>query len=395
MVGRYESVVLVPSSVPADARAADGGLTVRAWLASLSWALVIVAGFAVVHLVERFVVALPYDMRLVQNPSEFAMRVVGLGHHAVALFFLLTGAALRRPAGRRWLAADVALGLGLCAAFAALGGKAHPLARAGFYLFFLVHAFRDEVFFYDRYRERVQGRPAGRDASTAWLQVIAAGVLGVAMVPAYLYVAHVGGGPHAPAWLAAVGMRVSWRETALARAMLPGDWSFGQIFLVFGVPFVALLVAAAVRFAVAGARPVAVYRAHAPLVTVLAASVGLVLASVVVGAWPLYVIILVHFVAWFRFTIARLRDGATAPGAGRRSLVGWLRGTVPGFWVLHGGLTAVFLGLIAACELAIRSGPTLSPSWQVATFLMSSSGFFYWTIMHVALSLVPRRGPSA
>jgi hypothetical protein len=345
--------------------------TVRLWVSSLCWSVVLLLACLAIQLIEAHGLGLPPQRRLVRHAPEFAVRVVGLSHFVVALFFLLTGSRVRDRAVRVRVAALAMLGGGLSAAFATLGGPANPLCLAGLNVIFMAHAFRDEAFFYRR--QAAAGATPLSEASLLWVQTMAVGVLGMIIVPTSVYVARVRGEPGAAAWL----------------ALLPGPSSAAETFIVFGLPFALVAAVAAVRVAAAGRSP---WRTHAPLLKVLSLSIALVVvSSALVGAVALRLVILMHFVGWFRFTTARLRDAEPAtPAAGTRaSLTAWLRGNVHGFWLLHGGSAAIFLAIIASNHYLVGAAPLhwyggLGP--DPVTLLFGAGAFYYWTIAHLALS---------
>lgn len=363
-------------------------LTVLSWAATLRWSLIIFSGFSLMQLFETFVLSLPRDSRLVRDAAELATRVVGFSHHSVALFFMLTGSALRRPAGWGLAVGYGALGVTISLIFGALGGRANAACLLGFYIGFLAHSFHDERYFHRMLTSARGAVVDARDTTSRWIVVGSVAALGTTVIPVYFYIAHRGHGSDGFAWLPFVHARVGKSQMRAMRAMLPGEWSFLEIFALFGLPCLALLVFALVRLAKDRGGPDAL-RAAMPLVAVLGGSVALVLASILFGTWTLSLVILMHFVAWYRFTVARLEAGSGAAPLSA-TWIAWFRGTVGGFRLLHVGLAGVFLGLIAFDHYADPHVPGVPFSTRTLLRWLSRDAFYYWTIVHVTLSLVPR-----
>ena len=368
--------------------------TVRLWVSNFHWSVVLVLGAVAIQALEVYAFELPKHRRLVRDAPEFAMRVAGLSHFVVALFFLLTGSRARGGAAWARLGALSLGGAGVCVAFAWLGGPANPLCLAGFYVIFMAHAFRDEGFFH---REHLASTATSHsDSNRLWLQTIAVAVLATIVVPVYVYVAFAASDPAGNAWLAAFPIKAGEREMSMIRALLPGSWSATEIFAMFGLPFALVAAAAAIPVATTGPA----WRAHMPLLKVLALSTALVVLGGLVGGVPLRLVILMHFVAWFRFTTARLQRAERLRPAGvTMSVTAWLRGTVHGFRVLHLGAAAVFLALIAVNHYLVSAPPLHSLAAHVpnsVALFFGAAAFFYWTIAHVALSVpLPARRRSA
>lgn len=362
-----------------------GDSTTRLWLSSLAWALALILAAVAAQAVETDLFGLRGRASFVRDPAELAMRVVGIGHHLVAAFFLVTSARLRAPAGVGWLAGLALLGVGLSWVFGWLGGHAHPLGLAAFYLLFVAHSFHDEVRFYDHHAGAGLTRSRLARRAVAWAEVAAVAVLGAVLVPVFTFLALNRTATWMPAWVTAIHPIRPQRARAFVE-IFPGDWSFAAVYAVVGLPLAVVVLVAAGRLL--AARPL--LRPHAPVVCVLAGGAALGVASAVLGAWTLRLVILMHFVSWFLFTTARLGE-ATVPVAGP-GVVAWLRGTRRGFWVLHGGICLGALGLL------VLDHSVLGPRWSLGGVTLASpvaallgrDAFYYWTILHVTLSLVPR-----
>jgi hypothetical protein len=370
--------------------------TVRLWAASVGGSLLLLLLFAGLQRVE-IAAGLGRAQRLVKAADELPMRVVGFSHHLVAAFFLLTSPRARTAAGRGWIALMVLAGGGLAFGFRSLGGAGNPLCLAAFYLAFIAHVFRDEIFFYDHHV-----RQAGRDVDAdrrrlTWVQVAAVGALGLILVPALVALAAARGAPWLPRpmppWLAFLEPVRAGRGSSVLSAF-PAGWTWVQAGAMLTAPFLAALVVAGGRLAGDWTR---VVRVHAPVVTVLGATIALAATTLVLGAWVLNLVILVHFVSWFLFTTAGLRTAPASPAPA--SPVQRLRSSLPGFWTLHGGLALAILALIAADHFLLGGRPI---AWGDLTLpspvssLLDRDAFYLWTILHVALSWTPRgprRGP--
>jgi hypothetical protein len=359
--------------------------SVRLWAASVGGSLLLLLLFAALQRLE-IAAGLDHARRLVKAADELPMRVVGLSHHVVATFFLLTSARARTAAGLRWIALMLLAGGGLAFAFQSLGGAGSALCLGAFYLAFIAHVFRDEVFFYAHHVQRAGGDAGPDHRWLGWLQVAALGLLGAILVPGLTALAATMGAPWLPQplprWLAFLEP-VRARHGSSVLAAFPAGWTWLQVGAVLTAPFLAALLVAGRRLAAAWSQ---VRRRHAPIVTVLGASVVLTASTLALGAWILNLIVLVHFVSWFLFTTARLRAAPEARGP--MGPVRWLRSTLPGFCLLHGGVALAILGLIAAHHYGPRGSG--GQAVGLVPLLLGRDGFYLWTILHLALSWTPR-----
>jgi hypothetical protein len=97
------------------------------------------------------------------------------------------------------------------------------------------------------------------------------------------------------------------------------------------------------------------------------------------------VIVILHVVGWYVFTIRRLRErrpAATPPAW----TWGWFRGTATGFRTLHLGLVAILLVTAIVWAKGFGSDPSILP---VRLFL-DQDFFAGWTLLHVTVSFRPR-----
>src|SRR5262249_41684025 len=144
-----------------------------------------------VQLFETHVLGLVRHQRLVRDASEFAVRIAGISHFIVALFFLLTSTRGRGAPIR--LAGLTLLGSGISLGFWWAGGITNPICFAGFYVLFMAHALRDEGFFHQQ--QMTCPRTLASRLTCRGLHTMAAAVLGMIVVPGWVYVTFLRGDP--------------------------------------------------------------------------------------------------------------------------------------------------------------------------------------------------------
>src|SRR2546425_9064713 len=76
------------------------------------------------------------------------MRFLAQSHFIVAFLFLLSSRRMRTNVSRAYFAALFVFGLLLCWAFSSLGAMKSPIGVVLFYGYFMIHDFRDQIFFY-------------------------------------------------------------------------------------------------------------------------------------------------------------------------------------------------------------------------------------------------------
>lgn len=354
--------------------------------ASIVWSLVLIALFLGWCAVEKFWLGLKGSpLRMVVDPSEFAVRVVGLAHFVIAGIFLATSPRLRAPGGWLWLVGLGAASVFQCWAFAAMGGRQNPLALILFYMYFIIHAFRDEAFFYRIRAGKAAAAEAQTDSVIRWLQVLAICVL-LGLLAAALTVRRSGFG-------------ISDRQDTALAALFPSTWPFAAVFATTVAPLALLATYAYAR--IAERQPggfVGLVRAHRPLILVIGISMAILLSSMLVGAWVYNLVIVMHFVAWFEFTTTKIRQlpKPVRAAANWRHPLDWSRRSLVGFSVLHIGLSALFLSLIALNHYSLHRAPVTLAGTTVSNpieLLFSAKNLYYWTITHVTLSFFPRPIP--
>ncbi|MBK8913255.1 MAG: hypothetical protein IPM64_01410 [Phycisphaerales bacterium] len=301
------------------------------------------------------------------------MRIFGLPHFLIGTAFLLTSRRMRGAGSWMRLTALAAIGIGLCMLFDRFGfdpaypGEFNPIALLLFYFYFLIHGFRDEAFFYKSYGDMPADAQRDHERIMGVLQALMLGLLLALLLPAYLLY-----GEFYP----------KFQHPALS-AMFPADWPYAMRFLATVGPMALIAVYALWRISrrfedgLTG-----LWRVHRPILTVFLISTGIILVALASGPWTFNFVVLMHFVGWYlfgRYSLGR----RPAPPEVRPWTWNWMRGTRTGFTVLHLGLAAVFVGLLAISTYGFGKEDVLE-------LVIGSKAFFYWTIMHVTLSFFPR-----
>jgi hypothetical protein len=378
---------LRPLPMPDFPRHRRSGLTLSMhyFTSSIVWSAVLIGVLAIWYAVEKYGLALKGSpMRMVADPTEFAVRIAGLAHFIIAGMFLATSPRLRTPGGWLWLTGLAAAAVVQCWMFAAAGGRDNPLALILFYMYFMIHAFRDEAFFY-RIRAGKAVTPEPHTESVIrWLQVLALCVL-LGLLTAAVAVRQ--------------PLGYDGKQDNALRALFPADWPFVAVFAATVTPLAILATLAFQR--IESRQPGGFWglvRTHGPLTRVIGWTVAIMLASMVVGAWTYNFVIVMHFVAWFEFTTVKIRSLPTSvrQSATPRRPLTWFKTSLTGFCVLHVGLSLLFLGLIAINHYALVRQPLAiaGQTWaNPLELLFSAQNLYFWTIAHVTLSFYPRPIP--
>jgi hypothetical protein len=235
-----------------------------------------------------------------------------------------------------------------------------------YFLFFMVHGYRDMVFFY---RFSADDPSIRRLQSWIWILFQACLLLSLfyVLVPSYLL------------YLSLKPRHLSPEYQAKVNLLMP--FLYGALKLGW-----VLLLAAGIglwrslkRFPGGWTNNWSSDRA---LFLVLIYTTLIILASPLVGPWVYNMLILSHFVGWYFYTSRRLaklpRQSSRADG-----LWQWFRSSVAGFQSLHLGVAAIFLVAILINHFALGSTGTLN-------LLVSSRAFYYWTVIHVTISFAPK-----
>jgi hypothetical protein len=304
------------------------------------------------------------------NPAEISMRIFGLPHFMVGLFFMLTAKRMRTPSGWAWFFGLLAMGIFFAYVFGRCGGHRNPVMLIAFYFYFLIHGFRDEAFFYRSYGDC----PAVDSKQTArvllLLQVMLISLLFAFLMPTYLEFLNIKN--KLPA------------NDPILNAFFPASIPFMKKFLTYLLPVMGVNVILSWRLArgyPGGWR--AIWRDHHPLLMVFLISTGIVLGTLLVGPWTFNYVVLVHFVGWYLFAIRKLETVPPDKRASANHPLAWMRTSVAGFRVLHLGLAVLVTVLIAISVYVFKN-----KSWM--DILIGGPSFYYWTVIHVSLSFYPR-----
>jgi hypothetical protein len=369
-MAQTSSTALSPTRLSGPARSGtfslyDESEIVTDWLKVLLWCLAPIALLTVPHVIEKFI--LESGRPLIPNPAEFPCRVFGLAHYVTGFLFLVTSVRMRRMRSWAWLFALLATSLVICSVFYHFGGEKNPAMKTFYFLFFLVHGFRDMVFFY---RPPQAGQTPFAQTRTNFLRYLQASLILLLMyvlVPAYLI------------YLASKPRFYSSDLQARIDALMP----YLKAVLFWGWPLLVFCVWRAWRLGrqypggLAG-----IWRLDRAVLLILLYTSLIILASPVVGPWTYNLVIMTHFVGWYFYASRRLeqmpRQSSWGSGIWR-----WMRGSVRGFRALHITVAALFL-------LAILIAHFLPAQTGALGLIVSSRGFYYWTVIHVTISFAPR-----
>ncbi len=313
---------------------------------------------------ERYAGVADRRTGFVWNASEASARILAVTHTIVATAFLLTSRQVRSRRGVSWLAALAALSVAVCLGWSALVDWSPALSAVLFTGYFIAHDVRDEAFFYDANGDVARAPPANpaRPALVVFGAVLL-GTLGLAVTLG------IGGGKRLMG--------------PLADARLP-------IRIALAAAVVALL-AAATRSLLRrdGIRTPEDWRAyvgaHRPIAVAYALVYAVILFSPMVTD-RIYLVVSVHIVLWWVFA-ARLLHAAKRPDPAPRPLSWrWFRTTPTGFHLLHAAVLA--LVVVAGAVWAFRYANDRSET--ALRVLAGKKSFYYWTLVHVTLSWIPR-----
>ena len=324
-----------------------------------------VGAFGLLGLLEAAVAG---SAEKVARPFIRATHCVGLAHFVIGFWFLVTSSKMRNPRSRVQIGIATLIGIGLCWLFAWGGGsQAYPrIPTVALFVYFMFHELRDESLFYQQYKE----------APTNWTgrKHIAALLVGIVT------------GIFALAWSIPSARPTEMRDLSwLAEAQqLEG----GSLVLAGLVPSVVLaLISVAcfvwckrrfsipVRRLLSRDRPLWAVYATIPLIVLISGRFGGGSASPV----------LLHVTAWWVFVSIGLARFGKQGGLRELGISGWIRQTQVGFQTLHIGLALIVL-VLSLVWLYRFDGAADNPLVWVA----ARQSFYYWTIMHVTISMVPK-----
>jgi hypothetical protein len=234
-----------------------------------------------------------------------------------------------------------------------------------FTAYFLAHDLRDEAFFYEANGDvppTARVRRPGRVAITLATAALVA-TLGVAVCFG------IGGA----------------RRYQGALADLPAAARAAIAAAIVVLAFLGTRAVARAEGLVSRAHWRAYFREHRPIVLVAAGAYG----ALFVGLWitgRFYVIVSLHIVLWWVFAGRNLAK-APAPSPRPRPLTwAWVRRTPLGFHAFHGAVLAAIVLAAAVYALAYRNDASVRPLY----WLTGKDCFYYWTLVHVTLSWIPR-----
>jgi hypothetical protein len=340
------------------------------WRGILLMALVLLA-FGGIQWIEKHVVGSVEPHLLVENGLEAAVRYVTLPHFILAFVFSVTAARNQTWRRRGLLGGLLLAGAVLCWGFWSLAvhlqgwvldARAEVTLRKLLILpYFLWHEMRDEAFFYRRFGTAPDrhGRP---------LALVVSGLIGLTLL-AFLVI-------FGAAF--ALGLTRGF-EPALVAAMpreLVAAGVATTVLVAIGGAFLLLRrYARGESLTVSGA-----LRRHAPLFRIYLALVLVNIAGLAITGRG-STLALLHVCVWYVFLCHTLAE--RPPDASGARWWPWLRGTVGGFRVMHHGLVVLLVGLGIVWVYALEQQGALE-------FLLSPRAFYYWTIVHITLSFLPR-----
>jgi hypothetical protein len=139
-------------------------------------------------------------------------------------------------------------------------------------------------------------------------------------------------------------------------------------------------------------------RSHWPLTVVLVYTLAIVASSAFLTAGVVILVIIVHFTGWYIFAERKLAEPPrqASQRITWRTPNEWFKRTHTGFNVFHGGLIALFSGLILFNHYVLRHQPMFI-GCQIMdnplSFLFDFKAFPYWTIIHITLAFAPLPEP--
>src|SRR5262249_54536535 len=133
--------------------------------------------------VERFGFRVATSYRLFLHPSNLAMRAFGYPHILVALLFMVTSRRMQNRRSWYWFVGLLAAAGAMAYAFSRLGGGANPLVHVLTFLYFVVHDFRDLVWFYKGSGDSPHVARRADARLLLGMQALILGLLGAVLLP--------------------------------------------------------------------------------------------------------------------------------------------------------------------------------------------------------------------
>lgn len=344
-------------AAPSGARSLT--LTERNWLLSAGLVVGSLVLFGAIYAVELDLGRWNAALRLVPNPAEASMRYLGVSHFLVAFLFLATSKKMRAPRSWLFFVGALAVGAVLCLGYHRVKLWSPVVATVLFFAYFVVHDFRDQVFFYFTNGDA----PPAPDRKGLGDLLVRTPFLVLAILATGVVALLASGVVEIPWLIEPFAAWPPWQRWALgvlpaaAAALLA--WQYRELW----------------RRESPG-RPADFARANRPILLVLAAAVVILLAQ------KGFAIVTLHVTCWYVFALHQIRKNA-APSAPPTFSWRWLRGTAAGFRVLHIGSAALLVAVGAVWAYAFRNDPAIAP----LRVLLDPASFQYWTILHVTASL--------
>jgi len=342
-------------------------VTERNWF----YALLIVIGsgilFRTVQIVEKYAPQVQPGQGLVENASEASMRFFAMSHFIVAFLFLVTSSRLKTNTSRAHFAALFVLGLLFCWGFSSIGELNSSLGVTLFYSYFMIHDFRDQIFFY-----RANGDAPKTDEPEELIKDLMC-------IPAFLFIVV------AVFFLPALIIeRGTGRQMAadLRRVSAIFYWTVIALPILTGV-FLSLFIKRRYEKRYAGGIRSFIH-ANRPLLIVFLGIYAVLIGGLIVSGRG-YAIVNLHVCTWYAFTLHHLIKNSKADSAPRPFSWQWMRKSPTGFTFLHMG-SAVCIIFLAAIWVYGLDKNSASSLW----FVVSKEIMPYWTIVHITTSFLPK-----
>jgi hypothetical protein len=263
-----------------------------------------------------------------------------------------------------WFFGLLGVGALACVGFSRMGGirEASRVPAVLFYVYFLMHEFRDQAMFF-----RANGDAVGGGKGLWAAPLLVFGTIAAVFLAGAAF--RIGGARRYDVWFRGMD--------APLRAVLGA------------LPIVAVAVGAALVARRYGRERPGGWRAwvaeNRPIFVVFV-GIFLVLMFDLATTGLVYAIVTLHVTAWYVFILRQNAAKASSAPAPPRWSGRWLRATNAGFNVVHLGIAL----LVVLAGLVWAYGFGNSPTQTGLRWLLSREAFPYWTIMHVTVSWIPR-----
>lgn len=330
----------------------------------LKWCIIPIIAFVFYWFTEKYIV--DASPRLVYNPAEFPCRFFGFSHYLVGFIYMMSSRKMKAVSGWLWFIGLLTVSIGGGYMFFSLGGRGNQVLVIFYFLFFMIHGYRDMVFFY---------KPETDEKELEGLRTRILLLTQVGLILGLMYVL-------VPAFFLYMTLRPKTYSPELQASMDTLRLFLNALLMVGWIGLVGSLIGIwrlAKKFP-GGLK--GFWVDDKPVLLVIIYTSLIILATPLVGPWTYNLLILSHFVGWYFFASRRL---STIPKQATRQdgFWKWVRGSVSGFQTMHLGFAAVFLILILINHYVFASTGILE-------LLFSSNAFYYWTIVHVTISFAPK-----